>query len=403
MKINFLFRKLKMLLILPLITLVCDTFAKSEYIESLAIHIGHVKGFIATSNFIQYERMPNFPGGEKEMIKFIKSNLKYPDMARKTGASGTVITNFVVQSDGKIRNIKVIRGIGSGCDEEAVRILQLMPNWIPGEICGKMVSCSYTLPVRFVKPIEDDELSQLIAHDKSIELYLPAQKVEIIKNREKISDSIKVLNFKEYREIDSRDYQFCYSFIDYTPQNKYIRKIVDDKLKSDRLAGSAFKGVQKRELLRKYNVKKHMSQDWYPLTFFNGDFYNFRIGGREPVTFTDSTIYNRLNCNNPFIINEFRITDDDHLKFMISVNGRHDSIEVYFTDKTHQRAIFRLFKWRLQLYVDSEEINTFPTIVCIASQWEDFNNESKKIESEAGKLPDIIESFRDSVKEIFNQ
>jgi TonB family protein len=398
MKINFPFRKLKILMILSLTILVYEPFAKSECIE----YLGN-KAPINTNlqdAFIQYEQMPQFPGGDKAMIKFIKSNLKYPDIARKIGASGTVIINFVVESDGKISNIKVIRGIGSGCDEEAVRIFQLMPDWIPGKNYGKAVNVSYTVPVRFVKPIENDELSQLIAHDKSIELYLPAQKMQIIKNREKIGDSIKVLSFKEYRESDSRDYQFCYSFIDYTPQNKYVRKILNDKLKSDQFAKSAFNSTQKREPLRQSNVKNYMSPDWYPLTFYNADFNNFRIGDGSPLTFTDSTIYNESNYNNPFIINEFRIVDNDHFKFRISVYGRHDSMEVFFTDKTHQLAIFRLFGRRLQLYVSSKEINSFPTIVCVASQWKDLNRESEKIKSEAGKLPDIVESFRERVNKI---
>lgn len=398
MKMDFPFRKLKMLMILPLITLVYAAFAKEQYIE-----YPDNKAPINTNlqgSFIQYEQMPQFPGGEKEMVKFIKSNLKYPDMARKTGVSGTVIINFIVQSDGKISNIKAIRGIGSGCDEEAVRIFRLMPDWIPGKNCGKPVSFRYTIPVRFVKPIEADELSQLVAHDKSIELYLPAQKMQIIKHREKISDSIKVLGFKEYRESDSRDYQFCYSFIDYTPQNKYIRKMPDDKLKRDQSAGSAFTGTQERKPLGNFNVKNYMSPDWNPLTFFKGDFYNFRIGNGAPLTFTDSTIYNQSNYNNPFIINEFRVVDNDHFKFMTSVSGRDDSIEVYFTDKTHQLAIFRLFGRRLQLYVNSKEINSFATIVCVASRWKDFDHESAMIESESGKLPDVVESFRDLVSKI---
>jgi hypothetical protein len=75
-------------------------------------------------------------------------------------------------------------------------------------------------------------------------------------------------------------------------------------------------------------------------------------------------------------------------------------MEVFFTDKTHQLAIFRLFGRRLQLYVSSKEINSFPTIVCVASQWKDLNRESERIKSEAGKLPDIVESFRERVNKI---
>lgn len=99
--------------------------------------------------FGEPEQMPQFPGGEKEMMKFIKSNLKYPDIARKKGVAGTVIVNFVVGIDGKLSRIKVMRGIGSGCDEEAVRILQLMPNWNPGKRYGKVVDFSYTVPFKF--------------------------------------------------------------------------------------------------------------------------------------------------------------------------------------------------------------------------------------------------------------
>ena len=92
MKIDFLFRTLKMVLILPLLTLVYEPFAKLECIE----YPDNKAPINANSQdaFIQYEQMPQFPGGEKAMIKFIKSNLKYPDIARKIGASGTVIINF---------------------------------------------------------------------------------------------------------------------------------------------------------------------------------------------------------------------------------------------------------------------------------------------------------------------
>ena len=100
--------------------------------------------------FIIVEQMPQYPGGEKEMMKFIKNNLRYPSAAIDAGISGTVTVNFEVGRDGKISRIKVIRGIGGGCDEEAVRILEKMPAWSPGKQGGMAVLVSYTVPFKFV-------------------------------------------------------------------------------------------------------------------------------------------------------------------------------------------------------------------------------------------------------------
>ena len=100
--------------------------------------------------FIIVEQMPQFPGGEKEMMKFIKNNLRYPATAIEMGIFGTVTVNFVVGRDGRINNIKIIRGIGGGCDEEAVRILEKMPPWSPGKQGGMAVLVSYTVPFKFV-------------------------------------------------------------------------------------------------------------------------------------------------------------------------------------------------------------------------------------------------------------
>ena len=100
--------------------------------------------------FVIVEQMPQFPGGEKEMMKFIKNNLRYPTVATEMGISGTVIVNFVVDKDGKITRIKVVRGIGGGCDEEAVRVLSKMPAWSPGKQGGRAVLVSYTVPFKFM-------------------------------------------------------------------------------------------------------------------------------------------------------------------------------------------------------------------------------------------------------------
>jgi protein TonB len=99
--------------------------------------------------FTVVESMPEFPGGQAKMMEFIAQNIKYPAMARESGIQGRVFVNFVVEPDGSVSNVKVLRGIGGGCDEEAVRVVKSMPNWTPGRQRGKAVRVSFNLPVRF--------------------------------------------------------------------------------------------------------------------------------------------------------------------------------------------------------------------------------------------------------------
>ncbi len=95
------------------------------------------------------EQMPEFPDGQAAMFKFIQENIKYPEMARNSRRQGTVVIQFMVTVTGKIANIKVARGIGLGCDEEAVRVVSIMPAWKPGKHNGKAVPVNFTLPIKF--------------------------------------------------------------------------------------------------------------------------------------------------------------------------------------------------------------------------------------------------------------
>ncbi len=99
--------------------------------------------------FIIVENMPEFPGGEKEMLNFLATNIKYPEDARKQGVEGLVILDFVVRPDGNITDINIRRSVQISLDEEAVRVVGTMPKWIPGKQRGKPVSVRYTLPVRY--------------------------------------------------------------------------------------------------------------------------------------------------------------------------------------------------------------------------------------------------------------
>lgn len=95
------------------------------------------------------EEMPEFPGGAAKMMEYIQKNIKYPMMARESDIQGRVFVSFVVEPDGSITNVAVLRGIGGGCDEEALRVVQSMPNWKPGKQRGSAVRCSFTVPIVF--------------------------------------------------------------------------------------------------------------------------------------------------------------------------------------------------------------------------------------------------------------
>ena len=95
------------------------------------------------------EEMPEFPGGNDALFAYVGKELKYPEQAIEDGIEGAVVVTFVVEADGKITGVKVIRGIGGGCDEEAVRVVRGMPNWKPGKMGGKAVRVKYNLPIRY--------------------------------------------------------------------------------------------------------------------------------------------------------------------------------------------------------------------------------------------------------------
>ena len=99
--------------------------------------------------FLIVEQNPEYKDGLKAMYKFMSDNVKYPTIARENGIEGTVYVGFVIGKDGAIRDVAVKRGIGGGCNEEAVRVISMMPAWKAGKQNGKAVSVAFTLPVKF--------------------------------------------------------------------------------------------------------------------------------------------------------------------------------------------------------------------------------------------------------------
>jgi periplasmic protein TonB len=99
--------------------------------------------------FIMVEQQPEFPGGMSAMQQFLGRSLHYPTGAAQAGVSGKVFVSFIVGTDGRITDVAVLKGIGFGCDEEAVRVVRAMPVWKPGKQSGRAVRVKYNLPISF--------------------------------------------------------------------------------------------------------------------------------------------------------------------------------------------------------------------------------------------------------------
>ena len=122
---------------------------------SLAIFILSLNAFaqlkpdVDTPIFTVVEQMPVYPGGDSARIKFLVDNMIYPKSAKDNGVQGTVYITFVIDETGGVTEIKVLRGIGGGCDEEAIRVVKLMPKWTPGKQSGKNVRVQFNMPLKF--------------------------------------------------------------------------------------------------------------------------------------------------------------------------------------------------------------------------------------------------------------
>lgn len=99
--------------------------------------------------FLAVEQQPEFAGGLEALTRYLTNNLKYPRQAAQAGISGRVYVGFVVNSDGSLTDVQVLKGIGFGCDEEARRVVQQMPRWKPGRQSGRPVRVRFTLPIAF--------------------------------------------------------------------------------------------------------------------------------------------------------------------------------------------------------------------------------------------------------------
>jgi protein TonB len=117
------------------------------------------RGKNAPVNLSEKEK-PMFPGGERELRKYLSLNLRYPNAALENKVEGYVILSFKIGVDGKVNEIKILKGLGAGCDEEAIRVAKKMPDWEPAHKNGKAIEVVYYLPIEFELPYDSDETSK---------------------------------------------------------------------------------------------------------------------------------------------------------------------------------------------------------------------------------------------------
>ena len=123
--------------------------AEGEVLKAKEVVVDEKPKEEETKVFDVVEQMPSFPGGDAELMKFLNSHIKYPAVAEENGIQGRVVATFVVERDGSITDVKVIKSVDPSLDKEAIRVLKSMPKWIPGKQNGSAVRVKYTVPVTF--------------------------------------------------------------------------------------------------------------------------------------------------------------------------------------------------------------------------------------------------------------
>ena len=135
-----------------------------------------------TTVFTVVEHPPEFPGGSGALTEYLLKNVQYPPEAKKAISKDRVYVSFIVEVDGTRTNIQILKGLGYGCDEEAVRVVQAMPRWVPGRQSGKPIRVKYNLPIPFnqasftinegVYPIGWEQEPQFPGGPKALQEYL---------------------------------------------------------------------------------------------------------------------------------------------------------------------------------------------------------------------------------------
>ncbi|MEL6558742.1 MAG: M56 family metallopeptidase, partial [Bacteroidota bacterium] len=126
--------------------------------ESTAVQETFIEIQTSDEVFLKVEDKPEYAGGMEAMYNYLANNIKYPEQAQRLGVEGRVFVQFIVHKDGSLSGVKTIKGIGAGCDAEAVRVIKNMPNWIPGKQSGQTVKVRMVMPVFF--KLDDSDANQ---------------------------------------------------------------------------------------------------------------------------------------------------------------------------------------------------------------------------------------------------
>ena len=136
------------------------------------------------------EEMPEFPGGMAEAMKFLAKNIKYPMAAQEAKIEGRVIVQFVVERDGSVSDVKVMRGVNPELDAEAIRVVSMMPKWIPGKQRGKAVSVKYTMPIMFRLQTPEPKKEEAFQINLKVDKDVTREDVDMVKDHLRNSFSV---------------------------------------------------------------------------------------------------------------------------------------------------------------------------------------------------------------------
>ena len=126
-----------------------ETIVDADVVEVIETVKEEIQEEAPQEVFVVVEEMPSFPGGDTELFKFIYDNIKYPELAKENNIQGKVILRFCVTYKGTVDQVSVVRGVDPSLDEEAIRVIKMLPLWKPGKQGGKPVNVWYSVPISF--------------------------------------------------------------------------------------------------------------------------------------------------------------------------------------------------------------------------------------------------------------
>ena len=141
--------RLRALAVVPVIALALLAFANQKTETAKLVVVADQQAEVSQDVYKSVEQMPQFPGGEAALMKYLMQNIQYPVNAAKNDIEGRVIVQFVIEKDGQIGEVKVVSSVDPELDAEAVRVVKALPKFTPGRQDGKAVAVWYTLPVMF--------------------------------------------------------------------------------------------------------------------------------------------------------------------------------------------------------------------------------------------------------------